>query len=223
VEVRPIRPDETGRIVMRCYPDGEAVVRLFDRQGTIGMAAWDGDICVGLLHGYAIDVPGAGNPDWPDWNRPAWVSRVLAGELGLTGRVWCHACCHVGRTLAAADESDAPDGQYFGRGIGTALCRASVEWASENGYAAVLADGKPSALFQLAVWHGGLPWTTYAKLGFESSWREAKDDELPGWAKGNSPPEVMDEVRAALASGRPPTDLPCRLMVRRLEGAERGR
>ena len=55
--------------------------------------------------------------------------------------------------------------QHQGQGIGTALCRTSVRWAREHGYAAVLATGAPDGLFAYARWPGHMPWTAYARLG----------------------------------------------------------
>lgn len=219
IDVRPILRSDLGRVVLRCLPDGGKIEALFATQGTIGIAAWDGETCVGLLHGYDLNLPGGMNPYWPEWSRSWWLPDVLSGDPPLAGRVWCHACCHVSRTLEAASVSDDPDPKYFGRGIGTALCKASVGWARENGYAAIVAEGKPDNLFKLAVWHGGLPWTTHARMGFETVRAEVEGDELPDWAQGNSPPEVMKEVKEALVSGRPQGDFRCRLMMLRIAGA----
>lgn len=216
IEVRPIRRDELGKIVLRCYPDGGKLESLFKTQGTIGIAAWDRETCVGLLHCYSLNLPGGMNPYWPEWNKPWWLNYLSSGALHINGKVWCHACCHVGRTLEAMAVSDNPDPKYFGKGIGTALCQASISWAQEHGYKAVLADSNPDKLFNLAIWHGGLPWTTYAKLGFTEVRAEVEGDELPDWAQGNSPPEVMQEIQAAIASGRPKSDFRCRLMMLQL-------
>jgi GNAT superfamily N-acetyltransferase len=227
IVVRPIAPQEVERIVLRCWPeDARALDRLFARQGTIGMAAWEGDVCAGTLHGYRVELPGGRNADWPAWN-DWWSPMAGQVDLGLRGPAWCHACCHVGRTLARAAESDDPDRRYFGRGIGTALCQASVRWAWEQDYAAVLAMGAPAGLFSFAVWAGHLPWTTYARLGFEvaavgQGSSAGEGASLPAWAEGDSPPEVMAEVRAALATGRPATSFHERLMVFRLRGAGAG-
>ena len=49
IEARPIRRGELDRIVLRCWPpDRDELLRLFDEQGTIGMAAWEGRKCVGV-------------------------------------------------------------------------------------------------------------------------------------------------------------------------------
>ncbi len=228
ITVRPIVPDELDRMVLRCWPGRDVLDRLFVEQGTIGMAAWEGKKCVGLLHCYHIVLPeGTG---WESrWGANWWsgevddptdyvfTDRLRWGpgktDLGLTGEVWCHACCHVGRTLEAAATSDDPDPRYFGRGIGTALCRASVAWAREHGYVAVLARGVPDGLSELAVWAGALPWTTYAKLGFRKVDPAGEAGELPLWAQGDCPPEVMEEVQAALRAGRPAREFHERLMV----------
>jgi GNAT superfamily N-acetyltransferase len=265
IAVRPIRPDELDRVVLRCWPGRDALDALFVEQGTIGMAAWDGDRCVGQLHCYRATLPGGGNPHWPQWNRPWWWAQ--RGELGLNGPAWCHACLHVGRTLESSHQEtlglvyrfarqnewdaartleslNALDGvhfgrdelearieelrasgqttfegvetRYHGRGIGTALCRISARWARQHGYAAVLAMGAPEDLFAFARWSGHLPWTAYAKLGFEVAALEEPDAELPAWAQGDAPPDVIEAVQAALSAGRPPSEVRERLMVLQL-------
>jgi GNAT superfamily N-acetyltransferase len=216
IDVRPIQRDELGKVLLRCLPDGGRIETMFRTQGTIGMAAWDSDTCVAQLHGYRLVLPGGSADLWPDWSRPHYIDDILNGSLDITGPVWCHACCHVGRSIESFSVSDAPDSRYFGRGIGTALCRASVCWARENGYEAVIAPGTPS-LFEVSQWFGGLPWTTYDKLGFSAV--PAQHDDLPDWAKGNCPPDVSAAVEAALAAGRPPQDFHSKLMVLRLKDA----
>jgi GNAT superfamily N-acetyltransferase len=216
IDVRPIRRHELGKVLLRCLPDGGGIETLFKTQETIGMAAWDGDQCVAQLHCYRLVLPHGPIDHWPAWNRPFYLEAVLDGCLGITGPVWCHACCHVGRSIDSFSHSDQPDRRYFGRGIGTALCQASINWAREHDYQAVLASGTPEDLFEFAVWAGGLPWTTYQKLGFVDAALDLGDD-LPEWATGNSPPEVMESVRAALAAGRPWREFHSRLMVLRLK------
>lgn len=276
VTVRPIVPGELDRVVLRCWPDRAAIDHLFTEQGTIGMAAWEGDVCVAQLHCYRVMLPDGVNKYWPEESGNNWWSgRKVHTEwpawgpgmpgLAVDGPAWCHACCHVGRTIeifrretrrlvmslfeengrdaarilsalrkmyvehvslenvedilteigrSGATElpSGDPDPRYLGRGIGTALCKASVRWAREHGYAAVLAPGAPEGLFEFAAWSGHLPWTRYAKLGFAVIGAEGADDNLPNWAKGDSPPEVMDQVNAALAAGRSRREIRERLM-----------
>ncbi len=218
VAVRPVEPADLDRIVLRCWPDRSHIDELFARQGTIGLSAWDGDRCVAQLHGYRIELPGGSNPCWPDWNR-WWSHEVEAHVQGLPeGPVWCHACFHVGRTLEKALVDDDPDPQYLGRGIGTALCRASVAWAREQGMAAVLAPGAPDGMYSFAVWSGHLPQRAYKRMGFHEAGILENNSQLPAWATGDSPSHVMDEVGMALASGRPTESFHERLMLFELPG-----
>jgi hypothetical protein len=212
IDVRPVRRDELGAVPLRCLPDGGRIETMFRTQGTIGFGAWDGEKCIAQLHCYRLDLPRGSSELWPFWSRPAYVDEILNGRLGITGAAWCHACIHVGRSVDSLSRSDEPDTRYFGRGIGTALVQGSIGWARAHHYAAVVAPGTPNGLMEYSIWVGGLPWTTYRKLGFSDVPGEVGDD-LPDWAKGNSPPEVMEAVKAALAAGRPNREFHSRLMV----------
>ncbi len=282
VSVRPIRPDDLNRIPLRCWPSRDIIERLFAEQGTIGMAAWEGQKCVGELHGYRVMPPGRRDAPPPEgsgpWAGSWWDSAWPEALLALTGPVWLHACFHVGRTLETycaetLQKSILPRAQrgiwdevrrrftvprersgnwdearilnelrkrfpdtdpgilksvvdqgrlgslpgelethYLGRGIGTALCQASVQWAWEHDYTAVIASGAPRGVFEFAAWSGHLPWSTYAKLGFQALSDPKPGDEPDHWIS-DCPPEVQAEVRAALESGRAPWELNERWMV----------
>ena len=218
IEVSPTRREDLGKVLIRCLPDGYRVEMLFRTQEIIGFSAWDGDRCIAQLHCYRLILPHGSADLWPVWSRPSYIDGLLNGRLGITGAVWCHACFHVGRSIESFTHSDDPDSRYFGRGIGTAMAQASVQWAKEHDYEAVIAPGTPDALFAFSVLAGGLPWTTYQKLGFTDETFETGDD-LPDWAKGNAPAEVMKEVEAALAAGRPKKEFQSKLMVLRLKNA----
>jgi len=218
IEVRPIRRDELGRVLIRCLPDGYRIETMFKMQEVIGIGAWDGDKCIAQLHCYRLVLPHGSADIWPAWSRPTYVGDVLDGRLSITGPVWCHACFHVGRSIESFSRSDVPDSSYFGRGIGTALAQASIRWAQEHDYQAIIAPGTPHGLSAFSVAAGGLPWTTYKKLGFSDEALDVGDD-LPDWAKGNAPPEVMEEVKVALAAGRSKREFHSRLMVLRLKNA----
>jgi len=247
---------------LRCWPDRTSLADLFAAQSTIGMAAWDAGRCVAELHGYRVLLPDGENPHWPAWNN-WWSDAIRQAVADMEGPAWCHACIHVGRTLASGHQEtlslvyrfagqndwnptrtraalNALDGvsftageietlieelrasgqthfqsvetQYQGRGIGTALCRASVQWAHENGYAWVLAMGAPDGLRAYAQYAGCLPWTAYARLGFKPL-ALAGQESLPDWAQGAAPPDVVAEAQAALKAGRAPSTFHARPMV----------
>ncbi len=265
IVVRPIAAEELDRIVLRCWPERETLDHLFAEQATIGIAAWEGDKCVGQLHGYHVILPKGTNEHWPQWNN-WWSDAMRQAVSEMHGPAWCHACIHVGRTLESArqetlgmvfrfarhndwdlvrtlDALNALEGvhwspdeveqmieelcasgqtafqaietQYHGRGIGTTLCKASVRWAREHGYRAVLAMGAPGGLYAYAAWSGHLSQATYARLGFERV-PLGEENKLPAWVQGNAPPEVAAEAQAALAKGRPTKAFHERLMVLKL-------
>jgi GNAT superfamily N-acetyltransferase len=101
----------------------------------------------------------------------------------------------------------------MGQGIGTALCRTSIQWAREHGYVAVVAPGAPEGLLEFARWYGHLPWTTYAKLGFRGyPIPPERTEELPGWVKGAVHEPIASEIKRALES-RPINEVLERVMV----------
>lgn len=205
IEIRPIEPDELDRIPLRCWPDRHTLARMFDVQATIGMAAWEGERCVGQLHCYRVRIPDGTNEHWTEggnwWDASEqdqvftdcrrWGPGML--DFPVAGPAWCHACFHVGRThesyrreleIGWSPEAPGTEETYASRGIGTALCEESIRWAREHGYVAVLAPGAPDGLFEFAAWAGHLPWTTYAKLCFEAvDAPDEADEALPGWAR----------------------------------------
>lgn len=219
ITIRAVEKAELDHLVLRCWPDRETVDRLTEEQGTIGMAAWEGDRNVAQLHCYRIDSPDEHNRHWPDWN-DWWTAgeRPFTGgqwappksELGLSGPIWCHACFHVGRTQEAPDANDI---RYLGQGIGTALCKESVRWAQSCGYAGVVAPGAADGLLEFARWSGRLPWTTYAKLGFRTYMVPPEETaDLPGWVRGQIHEPIASEIKKALET-RPVNELLERVMV----------
>jgi len=220
VVVRPIIQSDIDQVAAACWENRETQTRLLEQQEILGMGAWQGSLCVGQLHCYRVFLP-----QWDDSNFPGYGRRkpmswplgwplLAAKEEGLnfSRPVWAHACFHVG--FAGPDARHA-NRTYFGRGIGTAMCRASIEWARAHGYAAVVAQGGTKTTPEYNAWMGCLPYTTYERLGFECLALEEDGRRLPWWAKGEARPEVMEQVQAAVESGIEPSALCARLMVLR--------
>jgi GNAT superfamily N-acetyltransferase len=219
--IRPIESADLDRVSGACWESRETQARILDRQGILGMAAWQGSRCVGQLHAYRVTFPQWDDSHFPGYGRTRPVSWPLgwpllaAREKGLRfdGPVWGHACFHVG---FADPEARCADRTFFGRGIGSVLCEASVQWARDHGYAAVLAQGGTKAAPEYNVWMGCLPWTTYARKGFVCVAQEEDGIQLPWWARGEAKPEVMQQMQEALAAGTPVDELCARAMVLRL-------
>lgn len=218
--VRAIREADLDAVAGNCWENRETQHRLLKVQEILGMGVWQENRCVGQLHCYKVTLPQWDDSTFPGYGRSRPVSWPLGWPLlaardkgiSMDGPVWGHACFHVGFTLGA----DHADSKYFGQGFGTALCRASVRWAREHGYAAVLAHGGSKAAPAYNTWMGCLPWTTYARMGFECVAMEEDGRELPWWAKGEAKPEVMQQVKAVLDAGREVQELCARTMLLRL-------
>ncbi len=67
VIVRPIRREDLDCISGACWQNRETQIRLLEQQRILGMAAWQGDTCVGSLHCYRVSLP-----DWDDSNFPGY-------------------------------------------------------------------------------------------------------------------------------------------------------
>lgn len=152
------------------------------------------------------------------WDEERIVREASASQTNFTSELV--------RRVLQAKRSEAgftsweQESYYFGKGLGTALCKESVRWASSHGYAAVLAPGAADGLLEFARWSGHLPWTTYAKLGFRAcALSPGKTEELPGWIRGQIHEPIAIEVKNALQT-RPANELMERVMVLDLRNAQ---
>ena len=215
--IRPIEAGDLDQVSDACWENRQIQMRLLEQQEILGIGAWEGTICVGQLHCYRVDLPEYDDRNFPGYGRDRPVSWPLgwpllaAKEKGLSfdRPVWAHACFHVGFT----PKVQRAEPKYFGRGIGTAMLRVSVQWARDHDYPAVIAQGGPKVVAGYNVWMGCLPWTTYAAFGFESVAMEEDGLQLPWWAQGEAPPEVMKQLGEAQSTGRSVDDLCARLMI----------
>lgn len=218
-KIRPIRPEDMDRINMRCWPGGgDRRSKLLAKQGTLGMSAWEEDRCVGTLHCYAVELPHWDESVFPEWipgQMHLWplgwpLKEARDQDLRFHGPLWGHSCFHVG----FLHNRSKPDATYYHRGLGRSMCERSVQWAKDNNYAGVLAQGGPTGLVEFLHWMGVLPWSVYARLGFETIAIEPLDPDLPWWAQvKKANPETLAAVQKALARGRPARELCSRVML----------
>jgi GNAT superfamily N-acetyltransferase len=204
-----------------CWENRETQLRILEKQEILGHGAWDDDgTCVGSLHCYSVTLPEWDDSDFPGYGRarledwPLGWPLLAARDKGLDfpGPIWGQACFHVG--ILPNTWQANPD--YFRRGIGTALLEASVAWARDHDYAGIIAHGGPSIVPAYNLMMGCLPWTSYAKLGFETAAYEEDAEKLPWWVETKGE-EIKAQVDRILAEGRELTDIVARLMVLRLD------
>jgi len=218
-EVRPITAEALDRVNAKCWEGRDAQLRILERQEILGFGAWDGGECVAQLHGYRVNLPEFDTSPFPgyarnrleDWPLGWPLLAARAKGISYDGPVWGLACFHVGLLPGAGD----PDSRYFRKGIGTALMNASVRWAGERGYAAVLAHGGSNVLSEYNIWMGSLPWKVYGAAGFASVAVEEGAARLPWW-RDKAYPEFRRQIDEALAQGFAPDDLCARCMIREL-------
>ena len=67
--IRPIKAQDLDLISRACWDNRETQTRLLEQQGILGMAAWQGSLCVGLLHCYRITFPKWDDTVFPEYGR----------------------------------------------------------------------------------------------------------------------------------------------------------
>ena len=217
VTIRPIYGQDLDAVAGMCWENRETQLRILEKQEILGFGAWDTDTTsIGTLHCYLVTLPEWDDSDFPEYGRarlqdwPLGWPLLAARERGLEfdGPVWGQACFHVGILPNTWEANPA----YFRKGIGTALLEASVAWAREHGYAAVIGHGGSAIVPAYNTMMGCLPWTSYAKLGFDTKVIEEDGERLPWWAetKGEA---IQAQVAQALAEGKQIADIAARLMV----------
>jgi GNAT superfamily N-acetyltransferase len=220
ITIRSIYQQDLDDVAGMCWENRETQVRLLERQEILGFGAWDAEKgSVGTLHCYRVTLPDWDDSDFPGYGRarledwPLGWPLLAARKQGLAfdGPVWGQACFHVG----ILPNTWQADSRYFRKGTGTALLEASVEWAREHDYAAVIGHGGSPIVPAYNTMMGCLPWTAYQKLGFETQAIEEDGQRLPWWVetKGEA---IQEQVEQALAEGKAIADIAARLMVLRL-------
>ena len=108
------------------------------------------------------------------------IAKQVGGQVDMIMQEMLRLCvCHVTPETVKAILGKYPDGQYTpanedgierkyqGKGIGTALCKASICWAQSEGYSSVMGLGGEPGDHEAADRFGCLSLRTYGRLGFE--------------------------------------------------------
>lgn len=185
-----MKVSDYGVIETQHWTSADQVAEYIEQQGIASMLAFVGQQYVGQLYLQEYDPEFSEPGGWT--GHRCWADFQVAEPLGSYGRLLTLGCYHVG---------GMPDGSrdmsLWGRGIGTALLEAVIEWYT--GQAAI--DGLVSwALVsgykRLLQGAGQMPYTVYEQHGF----REIKRVDDPRWtmAVTDISPEEAEEDIAVL-------------------------
>ena len=77
-QIRPIESKDLDYVPDWCWENRQTQMRLLELQEILGFGAWEGDVCVGLLHCYSVTLP-----QWDDSNFPGYGrKRLISWPLG---------------------------------------------------------------------------------------------------------------------------------------------
>jgi GNAT superfamily N-acetyltransferase len=178
-----------GAVESAHWDSAEQVQAYVWRQGISSMLAYDGARCVGQLYLKEYEPEFRERGGWT--GHPPFADFGVAGPLGLAGRYLTLGCYHVGWM---------PDGRrddsLWGRGIGTALLDAVIEWWRADGrHDGLLTWALSPASRRLLQMAGQMPHTVYARLGFTEVQR-LRDPrwtrELASWVPAEQVGEASD-------------------------------
>jgi hypothetical protein len=148
-------------VPLSCQGSREQVVDRIDAIGSSAMLAFEGARHVGQLQ-FRPYVSGTASPD--GINDPLYWMDFGGHAPPLPERTLALFCYHVGQL----EDGGARDSQYFGRRMGTDLLDATLVWARESGFQAVVAKATP-ATWPIPQFMGGMPSGVYASRGFEEA------------------------------------------------------
>jgi GNAT superfamily N-acetyltransferase len=171
--------------VVECahWESAEQVLDFAEMQGIASMLAFEGERYLGQLYLQEYD-PQFRDPIGWEGHRP-WADFHLAEPLGLEGRFLTLGCYHVGWM-----PDDSRDTSLYGKGIGTALLGAVVQWyQSQTVIDGLLTWALPPERRQLLVWAGQMPFTLYRRFGF----RELKQVD-PQWDPSSAGDKTLFKV-----------------------------
>jgi GNAT superfamily N-acetyltransferase len=185
---RPMEVRDYGVVETQHWTSADQVEEYIERQGIASMLAFSGQRYLGQLYLQEYDSKFSEPGGWTG-HRP-WADFQVAEPLGLGGRLLTLGCYHVGWM-----PDGSRDRSLWGRGIGTALLEAVIEWYRVQ----TAIDGLVSwALVPgckgLLQWAGQLPYTVYQNHGF----REIKQVDDPRWTEAiadiTDPEEATEDL-----------------------------
>jgi len=192
-----IRPD---RDLLRCLPESrEEKQRLLDSQGAFGIGAYDNDVFGGSLWFYRIEERGLANPwapPWSGWGRGSEGAGPRPAELDIGVPFPGLSCFHVGRTKALERE-DRNDESCYGKGIGSGLLVAAMEWAVQRDYRAIVATSGIDAFPEFNKWAGMLPLKAFLRQRFDVLYNLDAAELIPNHLREATPGRQL--VQAVVA------------------------
>jgi len=173
IQCRPMRVSDYGVVESQHWASANQVAEYAERQGIASMLAFVGQQCVGQLYLQEYDTEFSEPGGWTG-ERP-WADFQIVEPLGLGGRFLTLGCYHVG---------GMPDGSrdrsLWGKGIGTTLLKAVIEWyRGQTAIGGLMSWALVSGCGQLLQWAGQMPHILYRQHGF----REIKRIDDPRWTK----------------------------------------